>query len=309
MSAAVNPGPTLGVVFMPSLAPERLRSIAQEADRVGLPELWLWEDCFKEGGLTTAAAALAWTTRLRVGIGLLPVPLRNVAATAMEVATLERLFPGRLLTGIGHGVQEWMEQVGARPASPLTLLREYTEALRALLAGQTVTTAGGYVHLSDVGLSWPAADPSPLLIGAIGPRTLALSGELADGTIMTGGTTPDEVRAARQIVDAAAAAAGRGRHRIVVFVIAATGPDAEVRLAADLEDWDVTGEPALAGFAGDAAAVAAGVRRHVEAGADTVVLQPTRELDDVEAFVRFVGQDLATVLGGWDQPVSATMRP
>src|ERR1700712_2919663 len=126
---------TLGAVCRPSLPPERLRSVALEADRVGLPELWIWEDCFKEGGLTQAAAALAWTSRLRLGIGLLPVPLRNVAATAMELATLERMFPGRVIAGIGHGVQEWMAQVGVRPQSPLTLLREYTVALRGLLAG------------------------------------------------------------------------------------------------------------------------------------------------------------------------------
>jgi alkanesulfonate monooxygenase SsuD/methylene tetrahydromethanopterin reductase-like flavin-dependent oxidoreductase (luciferase family) len=41
-----------------------------------------------------------------VGIGLLPVPLRNVAITAMEAATLHRLFPNRLLLGVGHGVQD-----------------------------------------------------------------------------------------------------------------------------------------------------------------------------------------------------------
>jgi alkanesulfonate monooxygenase SsuD/methylene tetrahydromethanopterin reductase-like flavin-dependent oxidoreductase (luciferase family) len=180
----------------------------------------------------------------------------------------------------------------------MTLLREYAEALRALLAGQTVTTSGDYVRLSDVGLTWPAAQPSPLLIGAVGPRTLALSGELADGTIMTGGTTPDQVRAARQIVDVAAAAAGRPRPPIVVFLIAATGPDAEGRLAADLVDWDVTGELELAGVAGDAEAVAEAVRRLSTAGADSVILQPTAELDDVEAFVCFVAQDVATVLGG-----------
>ena len=54
--------------------------------------MWLWEDCFAESGIATAAAALAWTERLTVGIGLLPVPLRNVALSAMENATLERLF-------------------------------------------------------------------------------------------------------------------------------------------------------------------------------------------------------------------------
>ena len=71
--------PALGVVLVPTLPPERLRSVAEAADAAGLEELWLWEDCFRESGVATAAAALAWTDRLRVGIGLLPVPLRNVA--------------------------------------------------------------------------------------------------------------------------------------------------------------------------------------------------------------------------------------
>ena len=68
----------VGAVFLPQLAPERLRSIARAADEAGLAELWLWEDCFRESGVATAAAALAWTERVTIGIGLLPVPLRNV---------------------------------------------------------------------------------------------------------------------------------------------------------------------------------------------------------------------------------------
>ena len=57
------------------------------------------------------------------------MPLRNVALTAMEIATLARLFPGRLTVGVGHGVLDWMSQVGGRVESPMTLLREYTAAL------------------------------------------------------------------------------------------------------------------------------------------------------------------------------------
>ena len=83
------------------------------------------EDCFRESGIASAAAALAWTEGLRVGIGLLPVPLCNAALTAMEIATLDRMFPGRAVIGVGHGVRDWMGQVGARVESPLTLLREY----------------------------------------------------------------------------------------------------------------------------------------------------------------------------------------
>jgi alkanesulfonate monooxygenase SsuD/methylene tetrahydromethanopterin reductase-like flavin-dependent oxidoreductase (luciferase family) len=158
---------TLGAIFPPDLPPERLRAVALAADEAGLEQLWVWEDCFKESGVAAAAAVLAWTERLTVGIGLLPVPLRNVALTAMEVATLERLFPGRLVPGVGHGVLEWMAQVGARAESPMTLLREYTDALRRLLHGERVTTSGRYVQLDDVALDWPPSPPPPLLVGAV----------------------------------------------------------------------------------------------------------------------------------------------
>jgi alkanesulfonate monooxygenase SsuD/methylene tetrahydromethanopterin reductase-like flavin-dependent oxidoreductase (luciferase family) len=150
----------IGAIFRPQNPPERLRSVAQAADKAGLEELWLWEDCFLESGIATAAAALAWTDRLRVGIGVLPVPLRNVALTAMEIATLNRLFPGRVSVGVGHGVQDWMAQVGERVESPLTLLREHLDALGALLRGQEVTTRGRYVRLDAVALDWPPPTPA-----------------------------------------------------------------------------------------------------------------------------------------------------
>lgn len=118
----------LGAVYLPQLPPDRLRSVVQAADDSGLDQLWLWEDCFLYSGIAAAAAALAWTDRVKLGIGLMPVPLRNVALTAMELATLEQLFPGRILPGVGHGVQDWMEQIGARATSPMTLLREYVPA-------------------------------------------------------------------------------------------------------------------------------------------------------------------------------------
>src|SRR5918994_7321815 len=141
---------TTGVVFRPQSPPERLREVVEAADAAGVGELWLWEDCSWEGGLTAAAAALAWSERLRIGIGLLPVALRNPAVVAMEIATLARLFPDRFVPGLGHGVLDWMGQVGARAESPMTLLREHLLALRALLAGERVTTAGRYVQLDGV---------------------------------------------------------------------------------------------------------------------------------------------------------------
>jgi alkanesulfonate monooxygenase SsuD/methylene tetrahydromethanopterin reductase-like flavin-dependent oxidoreductase (luciferase family) len=287
---------TLGVVFLPQFAPERLRDVARSADEAGLEELWLWEDCFKEGAVSTMAAALAWTERLRVGVGLMPVPMRNVAATAMEAAMLERLFPGRAMIGVGHGVLEWMGWIGARAASPLTLLGEYLDALRALLAGERVTVDGRYVRLQDVALDWPPQQRVPVLAGAEGPKTLELVGAKADGVILTGGTTPDMARNALERIRTGRESAGRtDPFRVVAFALAATGPGAQERFDAERRAWKFP-EEADVGAAGDAETIAAAVQRWVDAGADTVVLQPTATEPDPEGFVRFAGQQVAPLL-------------
>lgn len=104
----------LGITYVPAYPPEGLREAVRAAESAGLDDFWLWEDSFAHGGLSTAAVALASSRHIRVGIDLLPVPLRNVVVTAMEFATLHRTFPGRVLAGVGHGVQGFMSQCGAR---------------------------------------------------------------------------------------------------------------------------------------------------------------------------------------------------
>jgi alkanesulfonate monooxygenase SsuD/methylene tetrahydromethanopterin reductase-like flavin-dependent oxidoreductase (luciferase family) len=287
----------LGAIVLPQLPPERLLDTARAADAAGLDELWLWEDCFWTSGIAAAAAILGATKRVRVGVGLLPVPLRNVALTAMEVATLDRLFPGRALIGVGHGVQSWMGQVGARVGSPLTLLREYTGALRALLRGERVTTAGRYVTLDDVALDW-APVPARVFVGASGPKTLRLAGEIGDGTLLGAPTSPAQVTARKALAEDGRAAAGRtGELPVVVNLVAATGPDGAARVAAELARLDETGPPAddLA-VAGDARQVADGVRRWFAAGASTVLLQPTLDEPDPAGFLRFAAEQVAPLL-------------
>ncbi len=265
---------TLGLIFPPDRPPEQLRSVATAADRAGLEQLWIWEDCFKESGIATAASVLAWTDRLAVGIGLLPVPLRNVALTAMELATLERLHPGRLVPGVGHGVLEWMGQVGARAPSPMTLLREYTAALRALLHGERVTADGSYVRLDDVALDWPPATPPPLLVGALRDKTVRLAGELGDGVILTGETSPDAVPRVLDGMARGRAAAGRSDETppsVVAFV----------PVESDL----------------DAAATVARLHGYVDVGATHVaVLAVGDQPADLADYARFLAQEVRPAL-------------
>jgi len=279
----------VGIIFRPQRAPEQLRAVAEAADAAGVDELWLWEDCFDEGGISSAAAALAWTERLHVGIGVLPVPLRNVALAAMEIAALARMFPGRVQVGVGHGVLDWMGQVGARATSPMTLLREYVTALQALLTGETVTCAGEYVTLRDVKLGWPP-DPKPALhVGAVRPKTVALAGELADGLVLTGGNPIDDLVKARAGFDGAWGSRP-GRGRVTAYLMCTPDPDGEQRYRAEMQHWQLDPDDD-AGAYGDAAAIAATVRRWADAGADAVVLQPTAH-EDPARFARYVGEQV-----------------
>jgi alkanesulfonate monooxygenase SsuD/methylene tetrahydromethanopterin reductase-like flavin-dependent oxidoreductase (luciferase family) len=277
----------LGAISLPQNPPESLRDIARAADEAGLEELWLWEDCFLNGGVAAAAAALAYTTNLKVGIGIMPVPFRNVALCAMEIATLSRMFGHRALPGIGHGVQDWMGQVGARAESPLTLLREYGTTLRSLLHGEAVSVEGRYVKLDAVSLDWPPPTPPSLYVGATGPKTLALAGAIGDGTVLVGGTSPEGVADAKKHIAAAVP------HEIVVFVLAATGDGAAERLATTAANYNQVQYTGLAGSAED---IAEGVREFAKAGATKVILQPLPDEPDPAAYVRFVAQEVQPLL-------------
>lgn len=68
-----------------------------------------------------------------IDLGLIPVPLRNVAVLAMELAFSQRMFPSRLRVRVRQGVQDWMGQMGYRVTSRLTFRQEYVTAFKSLL--------------------------------------------------------------------------------------------------------------------------------------------------------------------------------
>src|SRR5215469_6486440 len=282
--------PRVGVVFRPQLPPERLREFIASAEAGGLDDVWLWEDCFLEGGVASAATALAWSGSLRIGLGLMPVPFRNPALAAMEIATLARLFPGRFVPAAGHGVLSWMDQVGARVSSPMTLLREWVTAVRSLLRGQTVTASGQYVRLNGVALDWPPSAVPPLLVGARGPKTLALAGEVADGLVLDADISPDGIRKA-------VAAAGTDRPlEVVAYLPAGAGPGARERVEAELTP--LTHPLADLAAVGSPAEAAGTLRTFAAAGATTVVLQPTGDDPDVASTIRLAADARAALRSG-----------
>ncbi|MGA0567190.1 LLM class flavin-dependent oxidoreductase [Rathayibacter sp. KR2-224] len=281
----------IGAIFNPyPNPPEALVDAAAAAERAGVAELWLWEDCFRQSAFAAASAALAATSSLRVGIGIAPMPLRNVAATAMEIATLARMFPGRLLPGVGHGVQSWMEQVGARVASPLTLMREHVPALRALLADETVTVDGRYVSLDAVRLDWPPADIPLVYAAAEGPKTLRLAGEVADGAVLDSRHTIEEIAHAISEVRAGRSDAGRdGEPDIVAFVAVAFGADGVERSVADW-DGEIPADAAQRVLSGTLEEVVPRAQRFADLGVDHLVFLAPRSEPDLTSYFEKVGE-------------------
>lgn len=163
-----------------------------------MDELWLIEDCFFTTAPPLAAAALAVTENLTVGLGILPAVARTAAITAMEIATLAALGPGRVVAGIGHGVQSWMAQMGAATPSPLTTLDEVISSVRRLLAGETVDFQGRHVTLEQVRLEHPPTPVPPVIAGVRGPKSLARAGRAADGVLLDAPCPPDYLRWARE---------------------------------------------------------------------------------------------------------------
>ena len=186
----------VGMCFDRTFPPSFVTDLARQLEHGGADQLWVIEDCFYTSGVSLAASALAVTERIQVGIGILPAVARNPAVTAMELATLCGLAPGRVLPGIGHGVQSWMEQMGARTTSPVTTLEEVIVAVRRLLAGERVTMHGRHVHLDGVALDQPPAEPPPVLAGVRGPRSLAMAGRVAGGVVLAEPASPTYVRTA-----------------------------------------------------------------------------------------------------------------
>lgn len=321
----------VGVMFRCSNPPESLPGFARQAESLGYQELWLVEDCFYAAAIGTATAALCATGGLPVGIGVLPAVLRNPALAAMELSGLARMFPGRLMAGFGHGVADWMRQVGAFPDSQLAALGETLTAVRSLLAGERVDVSGRHAHLDGVRLEHPPAVVPPVYTGVRGARSLRLSGERADGTILAELSSPGYIRWARERIDEGRLAAGRSdHHRVTVYALLesgdehrtqtrrwaarelrASGPAAGVgeelaaevtRLAGEIADDDALAAALPDGYldplclSGGPEEIAAGIEALGRAGTDAVVLCPSPDPRTADGQLRQVAVEVLPLL-------------
>ncbi len=111
-------------------------------------------------------------------------------------------------------------------------LAETVEVVRRLLRGDSVTTHGEQINLHRVQMQLIPREVPPIYIGAMREKSLRLAGNLGDGTILTGMSSPAYVSWARERIQAGMAEAGRSQNRIAVYYDVKVNPDGNAARAA-----------------------------------------------------------------------------
>jgi F420-dependent oxidoreductase-like protein len=213
-----------------------LLALAQEADRLGYSSVWSSESWGSD-----AVSVLGWiagqTRNIGIGSGIMQIPGRTPAMTAMTAATLDVLSDGRFTLGLGlSGPQVSEGWHGVRFDAPLRRQREYVEIVRKALTREKLTYSGSHwtLPLPD-GPGKPlhlmlhtARDTVPIYLATVGPKNLELAGEIADGTLIVF-FAPD---LGRDVIDTVAAGRAKAGKTIDGFDLCVTVP---VSVGGDLE--------------------------------------------------------------------------
>lgn len=165
---------------------------AVEAERLGVDSAWTAETWGYDGA-TPLAYLAAKTTRIRLGTGILQVGARTPSLTAMTAMALASLSGDRFLLGLGvSGPQVIEGWHGVRFARPLQRLRETVEIVRRVTRGERLVYHGEVYHVplpegegKALTSSAPPRPNLPVYLATLGPKSLELTGEMADGWLGT----------------------------------------------------------------------------------------------------------------------------
>lgn len=195
-----------------------------------------WSVHFSRGldALVTVAAAAAATSRLELGVGVVPTYPRHPAALAQQAATVQALSAGRLTLGVGVSHEAVIEGMhGLAYQRPLAHIREYLTVLTALLSVGRCRFAGEHYRV-DIELTIPGTTAVPVLVGALSAGMAHAGGELADGVVtwLAGPRSLEEVILPE--VGRGAEEGGRAAPRVVAALPVAVWDDEDAaRAAAD----------------------------------------------------------------------------
>jgi 5,10-methylenetetrahydromethanopterin reductase len=273
---------------------------AKRAEADGFASGW-FANIFGMDAIMAAAVCGRETSRIELGTAVVPTYPRHPVAMAQQALSAQAVARGRFTLGIGLSHQVVIEgMLGLSFAKPYSHMREYLAVLAPLIRSGNAQFAGEEYRVG-ANVSVPGAKPCPILVAALAPKMLALTGREADGTItwMTGPRTLREHTVPR--ISEAAAAAGRPKPRVVVGLpVAVSRETAAARTSAArvfqvygflpsyraMLDREKVEGPADVAIVGDESAVGAALQGLAEAGATDYLAVPFGVDGDGEALER-----------------------
>ncbi len=158
--------------------------LAQAAETAGFDQIWVSNDLFLRSAPVILAAMAQATTHIEIGTGIMNPYTFHPAELAMLAATMDELSGNRFNLGLAAGAGEFFKWVGIEQTSPLAAVRESITAIRGLLRGERVALDGRVLQWSEEAyLRFTPPRVTPIYVGAMGPKMLALAGEQADGVL------------------------------------------------------------------------------------------------------------------------------
>jgi len=198
----------IGVAFDGFVATHEAIALAKRAVDAGAKSLWVAEHMgYREAITTCAAFALAKPGPMLVPTAVSPY-LWHPTPTAMALATLDELAPGRTAVALGVGNPLFLQESGQKLEKPLRAMREFVEALRKLWGGEPAQMDGQFIKLAGARMAF-RPNPIPIYIAAMGPQMLELTGRIADGIALSAGLSTDSVRRSLELCAVGAAKENR----------------------------------------------------------------------------------------------------
>jgi F420-dependent oxidoreductase-like protein len=226
--------------------PPNAPQMIAEAERLGFDSVWTAE-AYGSDALTPLSWWGSQTTKVRLGTALCQLSARTPTAMAMAAITLDHLSGGRFVLGLGvSGPQVVEGWYGQNFQKPLARTREYVDIVRKVIAREgPVTNDGPNYPLPFPGgtglgkplkaIVHPLRNEIPIILGAEGPKNVALAAEIADGWFPIF-FSPNAVKAFEPALAEGFARPG-ARHQADEFEVIAFAPtiiDDDIERAADM---------------------------------------------------------------------------
>jgi alkanesulfonate monooxygenase SsuD/methylene tetrahydromethanopterin reductase-like flavin-dependent oxidoreductase (luciferase family) len=298
--------------------PALIARTARLAESVGFGSLWAGDSLLARplfDPLSTLAHVAGLTGSVRLGTGVLLVPMRQPALTAQALASIDQLSGGRLVVGVGRGfdlpeTRREFAAAGVPFASRTERLVDTIDLWRQLWSAGRGSIDREWCRLDDEEIRPAVAQLGgpPIWLAAGSPRALELVGRVADGWLPYP-PDPETYREGLVVVRESAIAHGRDADAIrpaVMVTISIGAPDrAQDELARYVQEFygyplELVGA-IQACAAGTADQLLTQLRRYWDAGARTFVLR-VASLDHTEQQVEALGEQLLPALASWERP-------